>query len=153
AAVGAPTTAVALRAPRGDAGPTWLIAPTNAPGPVCLALETDSGLALTAMALGNTALLFGPGLPGSWVTAADSAPPAGSGGIPLIGAWRRFAIAWTMQAWGLARSEPTGRVLLWRRVVVERLQRLAPFAEFCPPASALRNGAICGVCGGSVLNN
>ena len=153
AAVAAPTTAVALRAPRGDAGPTWMIAPTNAPGPVRLALETDSGLAITAMALGNTALLFGPGLPGSWVTAADSAPPAGSGGIPLIGAWRRFAIAWTMQAWGLARSEPTGRVLLWRRDVVERLQRLAPFAEFCPPAPALRNGALWWVSWGYVWHD
>src|SRR6266540_3719477 len=27
------------------AAPTWMIAPTNAPGPIRLALETDSGLA------------------------------------------------------------------------------------------------------------
>jgi len=41
----------------------------------------------------------------------------------------------------LARSESNGRVLLWRRDVTERLQRLAPFARFGAPAPALRNGA------------
>ncbi len=142
AALNAPTIAVALRPQRGDAGPTWMIAPTTAPGPVRLALETDSDLAVTAVPLANAQALFGPGLQGSWVTSTDSTLPAGAGGIPLTGAWRRFAIAWTIQAWGLARGESRGRVLLWRRDVVERLQRLAPFAQFGPPAPVLRNGGL-----------
>src|SRR5204863_7099912 len=75
AALGTATTAVALRTPRADdGGAVWLVAPTNAPGPVRFALETDTGLTLTSQSLGNTALLFGPGLQGSWVTSPDSAP-------------------------------------------------------------------------------
>jgi len=105
-------------------------------------LETDSGLAVASLPSENAALLFGPGFPGPVVTAADSAPLAGSGAVRLTGAWRRFAIAWTIQSWGLARSESNGRVLLWRRDITERLQRLAPFARFGAPAPALRNGAL-----------
>ena len=141
AALSAPATAVALRAPRAeDGGAVWLVAPTNAPGAVRLALETDSDLAVTSLPLGNTPQLFGPGVQGTWVT-SDSTP-AGAAGIPLTGGWRRFAIAWTIQAWGLARGESSGRVLLWRRDVVERLERLAPFARFGPAAPIMRNGAL-----------
>ena len=146
---GVPATAVALRPPpppqrKEDRGAVWMIAPTNAPGPVRLALETDTALAVRSLPSGNAAILFGPGFPGPVVTSADSAPPAppGSGAVRLTGAWRRFAIAWTIQSWGLARSESNGRVLLWRRDVTERLQRLAPFARFGAPAPALRDGAL-----------
>ena len=153
AALGAPAYAVALRPPSPplrpeDRGAVWMIAPTTSPGPVRLAVETDSGLAVTALPTENAPLLFGPGLPGTVVTSADSAPPAppgsraGGGAVPLTGAWRRFAIAWTIQSWGLARGESNGRVLLWRRDVTERLQRLAPFAQFGAPAPVLRNGAM-----------
>jgi hypothetical protein len=100
-------------------------------------------------------LLFGPGFPDPVVTSADSAPPAppGSGAVRLTGAWRRFAIAWTIQSWGLARSESNGRVLLWRRDVTERLQRLAPFARFGAPAPVLRNGALWWVSWGYVSHD
>jgi hypothetical protein len=158
---GVPTTAVALRPPspaprKEDHGAVWMIAPTNAPGPVRLAVETDTGLAVTSLPSGNAAVLFGPGFPGPVVTSADSAPPAppaGSGAVRLTGAWRRFAIAWTIQSWGLARSESNGRVLLWRRDVTERLQRLAPFARFGAPAPALRNGALWWVSWGYVSHD
>ncbi len=154
---GVPATAVALRPPRKeDRGAVWMIAPTNAPGPVRLALETDTGLAVTSLPSGNAAVLFGPGFPGPVVTSADSAPPAppaGSGAVRLTGAWRRFAIAWTIQSWGLARSESNSRVLLWRRDVTERLQRLAPFARFGAPAPALRNGALWWVSWGYVSHD
>jgi hypothetical protein len=40
------------------------------------------------------------------------------------------------------RSESNGRVLLWRRDVADRLQRLAPFARFGDPAPVLRDGAL-----------
>src|SRR2546425_455765 len=156
---GVPATAVALRPPaaRGeDRGAVWMIGPTNAPGPVRLALETDTGIAVTSLPSANAALLFGPGFPGPVVTSADSAPPApptGSGAVRLTGAWRRFAIAWTIQSWGLARSESNGRVLLWRRDVTERLQRLAPFARFGAPAPAMRNGALWWVSWGYVSHD
>jgi hypothetical protein len=152
----APVTAVALRPPRAeDRGAVWMIAPTNAPAtttapappapPVRLALETDSGLALTAMPLRSARLLFGPGLAGAVTLPADSAPVHGDGagdGIPLVGAWRRFAIAWTTQDWSLARGESGGKRLLWRRDVTDRLERLAPFAHFGAPAPLLRDGAL-----------
>jgi hypothetical protein len=156
AALGAPPHAVALRAARAEdlgAGATWMIAPTNAPGPVRLARETDSGLTVTSLPSGNAALLFGPGFPGPVVMPADSAPHAGSGAVRLIGALRRFAIAWTIQSWGLARGESNGRVLLWRRDVIERLQRLAPFARFGAPAPALRSGALWWVSWGYVSHD
>ncbi len=141
AALHAPPSAVALRAPRGEDGATWLVAPTNSAGPVRLALETDSGLAVTALP-SRDALLFGPGLQGPLVTSADSAHREQATGVPISGGWRRFAIAWTIQAWGLLRDESTPRVLLWRRDVTERLERLAPFARFGSPAPVLRDGAL-----------
>src|SRR5207247_129514 len=146
----------APRPPRpGDHGAVWLVAPTNAPGPVRLATETDSGLAVTALPSESTPLLFGPGIPGPLVT-ADSAPavtPIGSGAVRLTGAWRRFAIAWTIQSWGLVRGESNGKVLLWRRDVTERLQRLAPFARFGAATPVLRNGALWWVSWGYVSHD
>ena len=156
AALGAPENAVALRPPRPeDHGAVWLVAPTNAPGPVRLATETDSGLAVTALPSESTPLLFGPGIPGPLVT-ADSAPavtPIGSGAVRLTGAWRRFAIAWTIQSWGLVRGESNGKVLLWRRDVTERLERLAPFARFGAATPVLRNGALWWVSWGYVSHD
>jgi hypothetical protein len=140
-ALNAPTSAVALRAPRGEDGAAWLIAPMNAPGPARLALETDTGLAVTSLP-SRDALLFGPGLQGPLVMTADSARHERVAGVPITGGWRRFAIAWTIQAWGLLRDESTPRVLLWRRDVTERLERLAPFARFGVPAPVLRDGAL-----------
>ncbi|HYU28734.1 MAG TPA: UPF0182 family protein [Gemmatimonadales bacterium] len=141
AALNAPPSAVALRAPRGEDGTAWLVAPTNAPGPTRLALETDSGLSVTSLP-SRDPLLFGPGLQGPLVTSADSARREQAAGVPISGGWRRFAIAWTIQAWGLLHDESTPRVLLWRRDVTERLERLAPFARFGSPAPVLRDGAL-----------
>jgi hypothetical protein len=142
-ALRAPASAVALRAPRpDDESAAWLIAPTNTPGPVRLAVETDSGLAVTSLPVADGPLLFGPGLQGPVVTSADSAPPVASAGVPITGRWRRFAIAWTIQAWSLLRDESNGRVLLWRRDVPDRLERLAPFARFGVPGPVLREGGV-----------
>jgi hypothetical protein len=144
-ALGAPASAVALRPPRpSDQGATWLVAPTTAPGALRLAVETDSGLEVTALPAATTPLLFGPGLEGAIVTSPDSGPRVAnrSAGVPITGAWRRFAIAWTIQAWGLVRGDSTARVLLWRRDVTDRLERLAPFARFGIPAPVIRDGAL-----------
>jgi len=150
-AVGAPAYAVALRPPRPeDRGAAWMVAPDSA-DPARLAIETDTGLAVTALPTESTPLLFGPELPGYVVMAADSS--RGSGAVRLTGAWRRFAIAWTIQSWGLARAESNGKVLLWRRDVTERLQRLAPFAQFGDPAPVLRSGAVWWVSWGYVSHD
>ena len=138
--VGAPAHAVALGPPRrDDTRPAWLVAPTVATAPIRLAHETDSGLAVTVLPTADASPLFGPGLEGPLVTSPDSVSATG---VPITGAWRRFAIAWTIQAWGLVRGDSNGRVLLWRRDVTDRLERLAPFAEFGSPTPALRDGAL-----------
>ena len=137
-AVGVPPVAVALR-PLGsgaDVRPGWIIAPQKARDPVRLAIETDSGLSVIALPTADAALLFGPGLESPLVLPGDSL------GVPLVGAWRRFAIAWTIQAWGLVRGESAGRALVWRRDVTDRLEHLAPFARFGAPAPALRDGSL-----------
>lgn len=136
--VGAPAHAVALRPPGEETGAAWLVAPSR------LALETDTGLAVTALPTVDASQLFGPGLEGPVVASPDSAPHVRAAGVPITGAWRRFAIAWTIQAWGLVRGDSTagGRVLLWRRDVTDRLERLAPFAQFGAPAPAIRDGAL-----------
>ncbi|MFN2570615.1 MAG: UPF0182 family protein [Gemmatimonadales bacterium] len=145
-ALNASVDAVTLRASRGDDAPAaWLVAPTNlAPGPVRLAVETDSGLAITALPSKDALLLVGPGAQGPIVASGDSARAIGSAGVPISGAWRRFAIAWTIQAWSLLRPEPAGgvRALVWRRDVTERLQRLAPFARFGAATPTIRDGAL-----------
>jgi len=147
AAVDTAASGVALRAPRhpfDDNGAAWLIGPppSAATGPVRLAIETDSGLAVTSLPTADASLLFGPGVQGPLVTAADSAPPVRAAGVPITGAWRRFAIAWTIQSWGLLRNDSQDRVLLWRRDVTDRLERLAPFAQFGAPSPAMRDGAL-----------
>jgi Uncharacterised protein family (UPF0182) len=135
---GTAARAVALRPPRqADAGAAWLVAPMAPGETVRIAVETDSGLAMTVLPTADTDLRFGPGLESPLVTSPDSAP-----GVPIDGAWRRFAIAWTIQSWGLLRGESNDRVLLWRRDVTDRLERLAPFAQFGVPAPGIRDGAL-----------
>ncbi|MGH7522056.1 MAG: UPF0182 family protein [Gemmatimonadales bacterium] len=136
-AVGDANVSVALRPPRpDDNGAAWLVASPT--GPVRLALETDSRLAVTPVPTTGPSPVFGPGLEGAPVTAPESLRTTG---MPITGVWRRIAIAWTID-WGLARGDSNGRVLLWRRDVSDRLERLAPFATFGDPAPALRAGAL-----------
>jgi hypothetical protein len=141
AAAQTPARAVALRPPRADdPGAAWLIAPlpnsVATSGPVRLALEMDSGLTITALPTRDGHVLFGPGADTPLIT-SDTIP-----GVSITGAWRRFAIAWTIQAWGIVRGDSSGRRLLWRRDVTDRLDRLAPFARFGDPTPAIRDGAL-----------
>jgi hypothetical protein len=156
-----PPFAVALRPPRPDdpgGGAAWLIAPVpndsattvggpaGPGGPVRLALEMDSGLAFTALPTRDGPVLFGPGAESPLITADSIA------GVPITGLWRRFAIAWTIQTWGLLRGDSSGGRLLWRRDVTDRLRRLAPFARFDAPAPAIRDGSLWWVSWGYVSN-
>jgi hypothetical protein len=140
AAMSAPPNAVTLRTTLDV--PSWLVAPTMTPGPLRNAIEVDTGLAVSPLPLVDSTIGFGPGVPGFLLVPPDSAPALRAAGIPIVGAWRRFAIAWTIQAWGLLRSESRDRMLVWRRDVAERLERLAPFADFGAPAPVVRNGAL-----------
>lgn len=151
AVAGTPASTVALRAV-GPGRPGWLIAPTRSPVALRIAVETDTGLALTAVPVRDSALLFGPGVPGFVVRSSDSAPALQPAGIPIVGAWLRFALAWTLQAWEFLRAESHGHLLLWRRDVTERLERLAPFAHFGAPTPILRDGALWWVSWGYVTS-
>lgn len=152
---GTPASAVTLRAV-GLGRSVWLIAPTKTPIAVRIATETDTGLALTAAPVrdsgGGGALLFGPRVAGFAVLSSDNALTLQPAGVLIVGAWRRFALAWTLQAWSFLRAESHGHLLLWRRDVTERLERLAPFARFGAPVPILRDGALWWVSWGYVTS-
>ena len=109
-------------------------------GPPLLAIETDTGLTLENVPDVATETWFGPRFDQYAVTTADV--PEAAAGIPLVGGWRRLALAWALQSAELARSETTGQRLLWRRDVVDRLQRLAPFADFDTPVPVVAEGRL-----------
>src|SRR5256885_12067742 len=90
------------------------------------AVEADSGLVFAQLMTHDSAAWFGPGFREFAVAAPDSWPALRASGIALGRWWRRAALAWALQSPELARAETDGLLLLWRRDVVERLQRLAP---------------------------
>lgn len=112
-------------------------------GPPWLAVETDTGLPLQRLAVRNPVALYGPGFNQYAVMRAVEHGP-GSSGIPLRGGWRRLALAWALQSPELVRDEETSAddELLWRRDVVARLERLAPFAEFGTPRAVIADSAL-----------
>jgi hypothetical protein len=139
---GSPRTAVALSAtPAG-----WLTVPLLPPGVPRFAVETDTGLAVgrapVRRGAGDTLTWFAPGATEFAVVSPDAWPALRDHGIPLRGGLRRAALAWALQGPSLARAETDGHVLLWRRDVVDRLQRLAPFADFGEPIPALADSAL-----------
>lgn len=154
-ATNAPVTGVMLRPTKQGESATWLLAPTSSRAPLRLALETDTGLAVAALPNSDAASapLFGPGVAGPLVASSDSGAAARARGIPITGAWRRFAIAWTIQDWSVLRAEMKERALLWRRDVTERLERLAPFATFGSPMPVLRGGNLWWVSWGYVTHS
>ena len=140
---GSPRTAVALSA----TPPGWLtVSLLPRGGAPRFAVETDTGLAVAGApvrrANGDTLSWFGPGATEFAVVSPDTWPALRAQGVPLRGGLRRAALAWALQGLSLARAETDGRVLLWRRDVVDRLQRLAPFADFGEPIPALADSAL-----------
>ena len=163
----APVGGVALTARPEDVRPAWLVVPApgggaSAPegagqdsmrswtelhrgararaGRAVVAIEADSGLALSAAATRDSTFWFGAGFREFAVAAPDTWPEARAAGIPLAGWWRRTALAWVLQSPDLARAQTDGLVLLWRRDVADRLERLAPFASFEAPTPLLASG-------------
>ncbi len=106
------------------------------------AVESDSGLDFEPLATRDSGLWFGPGFREFAVAAPDSWPGLRGAGIPLVAGWRRTALAWSLQSPELARDEASGVLLLWRREVRERLERLAPFARFDDPTPLLADGVL-----------
>lgn len=112
---------------------------TTAGGPLGL-VETDSGLAPVPLDPAEPIARFGTGFTQfAVIGAADAAAGAG---IRLDGVWRRIALAWVLQSPELARATVPTERLLWRRSATERLERLAPFAQFDPPQPVVADGAL-----------
>ncbi len=101
--------------------------------------ETDNGLVASPAALRDTLVLYGPGFA---QYAVRDAVTGTRGGIPLVGWWRRAALAWTLQSTELAGQSVEGHALLWRRDAADRLARLAPFATFEPPRPVVADSSL-----------
>jgi hypothetical protein len=146
----ATSTAVALS----GSPPGWLAVPMTPAGAPRIAVETDTGLAVGPAPVRNsdTVVWFSPGASEFAVAAPDTWPALRAAGIVLQGSLRRAALAWALQGPELARAETDGRVLLWRRDVVDRLGRLAPFADFGEPAPAIADSALWWVSWGYVTS-
>ena len=159
-----PSAAALAPAATVDAHPTWVVAFRPAAeslaarppadwaalhrdasartGPPIAAVEEDTLLAFTRFATRDSTTWFGPGFTEFAVAAPDTWPALRRSGIPLAGRWRRTALTWALQSASLARRETDGLVLLWRRDVADRLQRLAPFATFDDPVPVVAEGAL-----------
>ena len=132
---------VALRQPPSAWAAIHRGAPARAGRPVA-AVEDDTVLAFGPVATRDSTTWFGPRFTEFAVAAPDTWPALRETGIPLAGWWRRTALAWALQSPALARRETDGLVLLWRRDVRERLERLAPFASFDDAVPLVADGAL-----------
>jgi len=131
---------VALR----DASPPadWTAAhagPWSAVSGTLALTESDTGLVATRAPLRDTVVLYGPGFA---QYAVRDAVTGTRGGIPLVGWWRRAALAWTLQSTELAQRSVHGHALLWRRDAADRLARLAPFATFEAPRPVVADSTL-----------
>ena len=106
------------------------------------AVEDDTVLQFEPFPTHDSIAWFGPTFRDFAIASPDTWPALRRTGIPLTDWWRRTALAWVLQSPALARRETDGLVLLWRRDVRERLQRLAPYAAFDAAAPIVGDGAL-----------
>ena len=106
------------------------------------AVESDTGLAFEPLLTRDSTTWFGSGFREFAVAPPDSWPGLRGASIPLVAGWRRTALAWSLQSPELARGETDGLLLLWRRDVRERLERLAPMASFDDPTPVVADGTL-----------
>ncbi len=159
-----PVAAALAPHPFVDGRPTWIVAFRPAPdstlsrqargwaalhrdvwaraGPPLAAVEEDTLLEFTALGTHDSTSWFGPGFTEFAVAAPDTWPALERSGVALTGWWRRIALAWALQSPALARAETNGLVLLWRRDVAGRLERLAPFATFDNPVPVVADSTL-----------
>ena len=110
--------------------------------PPLAVVEDDSVLEFTTVATRDSTTWFGPQFEGFVVASPDTWPAFRRAGVALTVWWRRIALAWALQSPALARRETDGLVLLWRRSVLPRLRRLAPFATFDEPVPVVADSAL-----------
>ena len=106
------------------------------------AVEDDTILQFEPFPTHDSVTWFGPAFREFAIAAPDTWPALRRSGIPLADWWRRTALAWVLQSPTLTRRETDGLVVLWRRDVTERLQRLAPYASFDAAAPVVGDGAL-----------
>jgi len=106
------------------------------------ATESDTGLEFAPLETRDSATWFGLGFHDFAVAAPDSWPRLRAAGLPLVGGWRRTALAWSLQSPELARTATDGLLLLWHRDVGERLERLAAGASFDDPTPVIAEGTL-----------
>ena len=106
------------------------------------AVEDDTILAFAPVPTRDSTTWFGPRFSDFAVATPDTWPALRHSGLALAGWWRRTALAWALQSPALARRETDGLVLLWRRDVLERLGRLAPFAAFDDASPVVADSAL-----------
>ena len=133
--------------------PGWLVVPNGGQAPR-IALEVDTGIALVPAPVraSDTTAWFAPRAGEYAVVSPEIWPALQSAGIPLRGSLQRAALAWALQGPQLTRVETDGQLLLWRRDVADRLERLAPFADFGEPTPALADSALWWVSWGYVAS-
>ncbi|MBA3344018.1 MAG: UPF0182 family protein [Gemmatimonadales bacterium] len=79
---------------------------------------------------------FRPNAPAHRLTGADDA------GVPASGWMRRVLLAWALQAGELLGQLPAGTRIDWRLSPSERLERLAPFAQWSAPIPRVIDGEL-----------
>jgi hypothetical protein len=106
-----------------------------------LARPESSATLLRSLALKSDRIAFSPAAETFAVLDSGTTPVAG---IRVRGAWRRLALAWALQSPQMlsAGAVSPGSTLLWPRGVVQRLERLAPFARFGAPYPAILDGRV-----------
>lgn len=160
----APASAALTPYSPADGRPSWIVAFRPAPDSLILrqppdwaalhraawaragapvaAVEADTILEFAPAATRDAATWFGPGFTDFAVAAPDTWPALRRSGVALAGWWRRVALAWALQSPALARRETDGLLLLWRRDVAGRVQRLAPFATFDDPVPIVADSTL-----------
>lgn len=116
-AVVAPTAAMSA-----DGSPTYYLRDLEPPR---LSADAPPSVALT-----NPAVYFGERTSGYVVVESDALPM----GVPLSSLWRKLVFAWAFQSRNLllSGSVTPGSRVVYRRGVVERVRRVAPFVRLLP---------------------
>lgn len=111
-------------------------------------LPAVAGAAVTDLALRDSLVRFSP-TGGPFAVVADSGIATG---IRVAGSLRRLALAWVLQSPRLLSggAVPAASRILWRRAVVERLDRYAPFARFGVPYAVVADGRLLWLAAGYV---
>ncbi|HVQ46038.1 MAG TPA: UPF0182 family protein [Gemmatimonadales bacterium] len=143
----------ALMTPGGRRLPAWLIVRSSAGGHIVVTAVADQRVSPDGeplyLRLGDTLARPGPttlfDLPSDVL--APEAPPyrVVEGDAPgvRVGSWpRRLALAWALQAGDLLGNLPSGSRVDWRLSPEERLNRLAPFADWSAPVARVVDGEL-----------